>query len=164
VRRLLLFLTAALVLAAPAVAVNPKFWITAITIGDANLHWSKQQYKSHWGKPVRFDRLENGYTRLTFSKRHIEVYFKQGHTGAIAIVTWDKRDRTLDKIGPCSTVTAFKQAYPKAGKFKQNGKVVAYRLGRLIFTAETSKIGDVMLATPAVSPYVALNAAECGVP
>lgn len=116
-RRLLLFLLAALVLAAPAAAVNT----------------------------------------------HIEVYFKKGHRGAVAIVTWDRRDRTLDKIGPCSTVTAFKQAYPNAGKFKQNGKVIAYRLGRLIFTAETSRIGDVMLATPAVSPYVALNAPECGV-
>jgi len=164
VRRLLLILIAGLALAAPAAAVNPKFWITAITIGDANLHWSKQQYRSHWGKPVRFEQLENGYSRLHFLKRHIEVYFKKGYTGAVAIVTWDKRDRTLDKIGPCSTVAMLKHAYPNAGKFRQNGKVIAYRLGRLIFTAETARVGDVMLATPAVSPYVALNAPECGVP
>lgn len=163
-RRLLLFLLAALVLAAPAAAVNPSFWITAITIGDANLHWSKQEYTSHWGKPVRFDRLEQGYSRLHFGKRHIEVYFKKGHTGAVAIVTWDKRDRTLDRVGPCTPVAIFNLAYPKAKKIKQNGKVVAFRLGRLIFTAETAKVGDVMLATPAVSPYVALSAPECGAP
>jgi hypothetical protein len=36
----------------------------------------------------------------------IEASFKKGHSSAVAIVTWGKRDRTLDKIGPCSTVAA----------------------------------------------------------
>ena len=159
-RRLVLTAIAALLVAAPALAVERTFRITPITIGGANLHGSKRAYIKQWGR-VQLGRLEGGYTRLTFKKRHIEVYFKKGKKGAVAIVTWDHRDRTLDKVGPCATVAAFKRAYPNAKPFKQGTRVVAYRLGRLIFTAESKRIGDVMLATPAVSPYVALNAPEC---
>ncbi|MBA3716629.1 MAG: hypothetical protein H0W87_00160 [Actinobacteria bacterium] len=161
-RRSLLVVIAGLALTTTALAVNPKFWITAITIGDANLHWSQAEYRSLWGKPVVTDRLENGYTRLTFPRRDIEVYFKRGIQGAVAIVTWDRRDRTLDRIGPCATVAALRAAYSEAKPVRQGARTVAYRLGRLIFTAETKRIGDVMLAVPSVSPYVALNAPECG--
>ena len=160
-RRLLFLVIAALVLAAPALGVGRMFRITAITIGGANLHGSKRAYIKLWGKPVQLARLEGSYTRLTFKKRHVEVYFKRGKKGAVAILTGDHRDRTLDKVGPCATAAAFKRAYPNAKPFKQRARVVAYRLGRLIFTAESKRIGNAMLATPAVSPYVALNAPEC---
>lgn len=150
-----------LAVAAPALAVDPRFWITAITIGDANLRWSQQEYVQLWGKPVQVGRLEDGYTRLDFTKRHIEVYFKKGTKGGVAIVTRDRRDRTLDSIGPCASVAALRRAHPNARPFEQNGRVIAYRLGRLTFTAESKRIGDVMLALPKVSPYVALNAPEC---
>src|SRR5213079_2977634 len=107
VRRLILVAILGLALAAPALAVDPRYWITAITVADANLHWSKAQYESNWSGPVRFERLDNGYSRLHFSKRHLQVYFKRGISGGVAILSWDRRDRTLDKIGPCATVAAF---------------------------------------------------------
>jgi hypothetical protein len=162
VRRLALVCLAALVAASAALAVNPKFWITAITIGDANLHWSAAEYRALWGTPVVSDQLENGYARLRFPRRHTEVYFRKGVSGAVAIVTWDRRDRTLDRVGPCATVAALRHAYKEATPVKQGSRVVAYRLGRLVFTAETKRVGDVMLALPSVSPYIALNAPECG--
>jgi len=161
VRRFLLVAITGLVLTTAALAVNPRFWITAITIGDANLHWSRAAYRAHWGGPVVTDRLENGYTRLRFPRRHIDVYFERGIAGAVAIVTWDRRDRTLDRIGTCASVAELRAAYPVAEPVRQGSRTVAYRLGRLVFTAETKRIGDAMLALPAVSPYVALNAPEC---
>jgi hypothetical protein len=151
----------ALVVVPAALAVNPKFWITAITIGDANLHWSQAQYRAHWGRPAIVEHLEGGYTRLRFPRRHIEAYFRTGTAGAVALVTWDRRDRTLDAIGPCATVAAFRRVYPEGKPVRQGSRVVAYRLGRLLFTAESKRVGDVMLALPSVSPYVALNAPEC---
>lgn len=158
-RRLVVVL--ALVAAPAALAVNPKFWITAITIGDANLHWSQAQYRSHWGRPVVVEHLEGGYTRLRFPRRHIEAYFRTGTAGAVAIVTWDRRDRTIVGVGPCSPVSKLREWYPEGKPMRVAGRVVAYRLGRLIFTAESGRIGDVMLALPSVSPSIALNATEC---
>lgn len=160
-RRVAVIFLLALGPASVALAVNPKFWITAITIGDANLHWSQAQYRAHWGRPVVVEQLEGGYTRLRFPRRHIEAYFRKGTAGAVAIVTWDRRDRTLDAVGPCATVAAFRRVYPEGRPIKQSGRVVAYRLGRLIFTAESKRIGDVMLAVPSVPPSIALNATEC---
>jgi len=162
VRRLVLVWLVALAAASAALAVNPKFWITAITIGDANLHWSASEYRSLWGAPVTVDHLKpSGYTRLRFPRRHIEVYFRAGTRAAVAIVTWDRRDRTLDRIGPCATVAALRHAYAEASPIRQGSRVVAYRLGRLVFTAESKRVGDVMLALPSVPAGIALNAPEC---
>jgi hypothetical protein len=161
VRRLLLVALSALVLATPALAVDPRYWITAITVAHANLHWSKAEYQSNWSAPVRFERLENGYTRLHFSRRHVQVYFKRGVSGGAAILTWDRRDRTLDNIGPCATVAAFERAYPGTKTITQDGVTIAYKLGRLIFSLKGNRISNVMLAAPSVSQYLGVLAPRC---
>jgi len=161
VRRLLVVAVLAVVVAPPALAVDPRFWITAITVANANLHWSKAEYESKWSGPVRFDRLENGYSRLHFSRRHLEVYFKRGKTGGVAILTWDRRDRTLDDIGPCATVAAFERAYPGTKTIQQDGRTLAYKLGRLVFSVKGNRIANVMLALPSVSRYLGVLASRC---
>ncbi len=112
---------------------------------------------------MRADRLEDGYDRLVSGKQKVEVYFRKGATGVVVVTTWNKTLRTDKRIGPCSTVTALKKAYGSRLKpFRQRTKVVAYRLGDLIFTAESgARVGVVALGRGTAAVYVALNAPEC---
>jgi hypothetical protein len=114
-------------------------------------------------KPVRTDRLEEGYLRLVSGAQKVEVYFKQGARGVVAVTTWNRLLRTDKHIGPCSTVAALKRAYGARLKpFKQGGKIVAYRLGNLIFTAPGGRrVGVVGLGRDVASVYLALNAPAC---
>jgi hypothetical protein len=114
-------------------------------------------------KPVRTDRLEEGYLRLVSGAQKVEVYFKQGARGVVAVTTWNRLLRTDKQIGPCSTVAALKRAYGARLKpFKQGGRIVAYRLGNLIFTVEGGRrVGVVGLGRDVASVYLALNAPTC---
>jgi hypothetical protein len=114
-------------------------------------------------KPPRLDRLEEGYLRLVSGKQKVEVYFKQGTAGAVTVTTWSKVLRTDKHVGPCTSVAALKRAYGARLKpFRQGSRIVAYRLGNLIFTAEGgSRVGVVGLGRDVASVYVALNAPEC---
>ena len=114
-------------------------------------------------KPVRVDRLEDGYQRLVSGARKVEVYFRRGARGVVVVTTWNRTLRSAARIGPCSTVAALKRAYGKRLRpFRQGGKVVAYRLGDLVFTAEGGRrVGVVALGRGLDGTYVALNAPEC---
>jgi hypothetical protein len=113
-------------------------------------------------KPVRVDRLEEGYLRLVSGAQRVEVYFKKGVAGVVTVTTWSKTLRTGEGIGPCSTIAALKQAYgAKLTPFKRAKRTVAYRLGNLIFTVHGLRVGVVGLGRDVASVFVALNAPTC---
>ena len=113
--------------------------------------------------PVRLDRLEDGYLRLASTRERVESYFRTGTRGVAVVATWSRLLKTAEQIGPCSTVAALRRAYSsRLVAFRQGGRVVAYRLGRLIFTVEGGKrVGVVGLGLGTQAVYVALNAPEC---
>ena len=74
------------------------------------------------------------------------MYFKKGAVGVVTVTTWSKALRTDEQIGPCSTIAALKKAYgAKLKPFKQAKRIVAYRLGNLIFTVHGPRVGVVGL-------------------
>ncbi len=140
---------------APAVATDS---IVRIKLG-----MSRAKATALLAKPVRFDRLEDRYQRLVSGATKVEVYFRTGSQGVVAVTTWNRALRTDKRIGPCSTVAALKRAYgAHLRPVRQAGKVVAYRLGDLIFTTEgRPRLGVVALGRGTAATYVALNAPEC---
>jgi hypothetical protein len=114
-------------------------------------------------KPVRVDRLEEGYQRLVSGGQKVEVYFQQGRPGAVVVTTWNRLLKTDRHVGPCSSVAALKRAYGARLKpFTRARRIVAYRLGNLIFTvAPGGKVGVVALGQTVPAVYVALNAPAC---
>ena len=68
--------------------------------------------------------LENNYSRLVFTKRKVEVYFKGTVDKGVEITTWNKAYKTAAGVGPCSTVAKLKAAYGnKLKPFKQGGRI-----------------------------------------
>jgi hypothetical protein len=114
-------------------------------------------------RPVHLDRLEDGYIRLVSPRQKLESYFRTGTKGVAIVTTWNRQLRTDKGIGPCSTMVALKRAYAgRLAPFRQGGKIVVYRLGNLIFTAEGGKrVGVVALGRGTQAVYVALGATEC---
>jgi hypothetical protein len=150
-------------LAAPlAVAAQPP-GITPTSIAGVRLAMTRAQATARMSPPVRIDRLEDGYLRLVSPGRKVESYFRTGTPGVAVVATWNRRLRTAEQIGPCSTVAALRRAYgSRLVPFRQGGRIVAYRLGRLIFTVEGGKkVGVVGLGLGRQAMYVALNSTEC---
>jgi hypothetical protein len=153
---LALLLCPSLAAAQKAVDIAPDY-IVGIKLG-----MTQPKANTLLRKPVRIDRLEEGYLRLVSGGQRVEVYFKKGAAGVVTVTTWSKTLRTDKQIGPCSTIAALKRAYgAKLKPFKQAKRTVAYRLGNLIFTVHGAKIGVVGLGRDTASVYVALNAPTC---
>ena len=157
---------AAVVIALAVVPVASAQKATGITqsyIAGIHLGTSRAQARALMTKPVRLDRLEDGYVRLVSARQKLESYFRAGTKGVAVVTTWNRRLATVEGIGPCSTVAALKRAYGlRLVPFRQGGKVVAYRLGNLIFTTEGGgRVGVVALGRGTQAVYVALSATEC---
>ena len=162
-RRIGIALAFGLVVASPTASAQKAIDITPAYIAGLKLGMTHAKARSLLGKPVRVDRLEDGYDRLVSSRPKVEVYFRAGARGAVVVTTWRRSLKTDEQIGPCSTVAALMAAYgSRLRPFRQGGKVMAYRLGNLIFTAEGGRrVGVVALGRGTASAYVALNAPEC---
>ena len=106
----------------------------------------KVAYRKLLGRPARFEAAAGGaindsgfqlpadYTRLSFTKRRINVYFAGGVDRAIQITTWNKAYRTAEGVGPCSTVAQLQKAYGKRLKPNPGNSNLTYIVGRsLIF-------------------------------
>jgi hypothetical protein len=132
-------------------------------IGGIQLGMTQAKVNAVLAKPVRLDRLEEGYERLVSGKRKLEVYFQKGSPGVVAVTTWNRLLKTDRGIGPCSTVAALKRAYgAKLMPFRRAKRIVAYRLGNLIFTVGAGqKVGVVGLGRTPSAVYIALNAPAC---
>lgn len=136
--------------------------ITPDSIVGIKLGTTQARVNTLLRKPVRIDRLEEGYLRLVSGAQRVEVYFKKGAVGVVTVTTWSKTLRTDEQIGPCSTIAALKKAYgAKLKPFKQAKRTVAYRLGNLIFTVHGPRVGVVGLGRDVASVFVALNAPTC---
>ena len=152
-----LLLCASVASAQRAIDITPDY-IVGIKLG-----MSQTRATALLTKPVRFDRLEEGYQRYVSGKQKVEAYFQKGAPGVVALTTWNRQLKTDEQIGPCSTVAALKRAYgAKLKPYRQAKRIVAYRLGNLIFTvAPRQKVGVVGLGRTAGAVYIALNAPAC---
>jgi hypothetical protein len=153
----------AVLCAAPPASARIALDIAPDSIARVKLGMTKAKVNALLAKPIRFDRLEDGYQRLVSGATKVEVYFRAGAKGVVVVTTWNRNLRTDKHIGPCSSVAALKRAYgARLQPFRERGKVIAYRLGDLVFTTEGGKhVGVVALGRGTAATYVALNAPEC---
>ncbi|MGE5275043.1 MAG: hypothetical protein ACM3QU_14935 [Verrucomicrobiota bacterium] len=145
-----------------AIAQSPG-GIAQSAVSGVSLGLGQAQARARMTKPVRLDRLEDGYVRLVSPRQRLESYFRIGTKGVAVVTTWNPHLKTAAGVGPCSTVAALKRAYgARLAPFRQGGKIVAYRLGNLIFAVEGGmRVGVVALGRGPQAVYVALNATEC---
>jgi hypothetical protein len=153
----------ALACAVPLASAQKAIDITTSYVAGIHLGTSQAQARARMTKPVRLDRLEDGYRRLVSPRQMLESYFRTGTKGVAVVTTWNRRLKTDEGIGPCSTAAALRRAYGgRLVPFRQGGKNVAYRLGNLIFTVEGGKrVGVVALGRGTQAVYVALSATQC---
>ena len=154
----------ALLLTSSAAVARQAAGITQSSVVGISLGVDQALVRALMPKPVRLDRLEDGYVRLVSPRQKLESYFRTGTKGVAAVTTWNRQPTTGEGIGPCSTVAALKAAYgSRLVPFREQSRIVAYRLGNLIFTVEGGRrVGVVALGRGAQATYVALNATECG--
>ena len=152
-----------LVCAVPLASAQKAADITQAYIAGIHLGASQARARASMTRPVRLDRLEDGYRRFVSPGEKLESYFRTGTKGVAVVTTWNRQLTTAQGIGPCSTVAALKRAYSgRIVPFRQGGRIVAYRLGNLIFTVEGGKrVGVVALGRGTQAVYVALSATEC---
>ena len=156
-------LVLALLLSAAPASARQASGITAASVGGIHLGATQSRTRALMAKPVHLDRLEDGYVRLVSPRQKLESYFRTGTRGVAVVTTWNRQLQTDKGIGPCSTVAALKRAYAgRLAPFRQGGRLVAYRLGNLIFTVEGGRrVGVVALGRGTEAVYVALSATEC---
>ncbi len=147
---------------APLASAQKAIDITPDYIAGIHLGMSQPQAKATLLKPVRVDRLEDGYLRWVSPGQKVEAYFRTGTKGVAVVTTWSRVLQTDEQIGPCSTVAALKAAYGrKLVPFHQSGRTVAYRMGNLVFTVNGKRVGAVGLGRGPQATYVTLNVTPC---
>jgi tRNA A-37 threonylcarbamoyl transferase component Bud32 len=154
-RRRLLFAGVA-VLAAAGAAVGsfialqgsaPEPSISQTAIAGAKLGLPDRDYVRIFG-PGTLTALRDppDYVARTFVSRRVEVWFasgdiqgaiRKGIAKGVEIATWDRNDRTMEGVGPCSTVAELKRAYGSRLKPVEGntlgGKVYGYTVGKRLF-------------------------------
>src|SRR5579862_5532627 len=82
---------------AASASAGPRPTITQTSIAGVELGMTRAQAKAALGKPFQqsvgtFDNpgQPDDWTRLSFPKREVSVYFKQGNLGAIMVTTWNR--------------------------------------------------------------------------
>jgi hypothetical protein len=149
--------------AASAASAATSAGVEPSSVARIRLGLSQVEARARMTPPVRLDRLEDGYVRLVSTRQRVESYFRTGTKGVAVVTTWNPRMKTVQQVGPCSTLASLKHAYgARLVPFRQARRIVAYRLGLLIFTVEDGKrVGVVGLGRGTQAVYVALNATEC---
>jgi hypothetical protein len=162
-RRIALALFVALVCTAQPASAQKASDISSTSVIGIKLGLTHAQVRGLLGKPVRVDRLEDGYDRLVSVRKQVEAYFRTGAKGVVVVATWSRALRTSEHVGPCSTVAALKTAYgSRLRPFRQAGKAVAYRLGNLIFaTPNGTRVTAVAVGRGTAAVFVALNVSAC---
>jgi hypothetical protein len=151
-----------LVLCTSVASARKAIDITPDYIVGVRLGMTQARATALLAKPVRLDRLEEGYTRLVSGKQRVEVYFLRGAAGVVTVTTWNRTLKTDKQVGPCSTIAFLKRAYgARLRPLRQATRIVAYGLGNLIFTVEGTKVGVVGLGRTRAALFVALNAPAC---
>jgi hypothetical protein len=158
-----LVLVLVLVCAVPLASAQKAVGITQAYVAGIHLGASQARARASMTKPVRLDRLEDGYLRFLSPGEKLEAYFRTGTKGVAVVTTWNRQLTTAEGIGPCSTVAALRRAYSgRLVPFRQGGRIVAYRLGNVIFTVLGGRrVGAVALGRGTQAVYVALSATSC---
>ncbi|HEY7197728.1 MAG TPA: hypothetical protein VH306_11120 [Gaiellaceae bacterium] len=140
-RRTLAFVTVAAVALALAGAAWSKI-VPNVGINGAKLNMTRPEIKDLLGQPQHTVHGMNDFGAFTVFKYYrLDVTF-QGNSGATAVSTTRKRQKTGRGIGPGSTVHAFKTAYPFGrcrtefdgfrhcwlGKFRAGERVTDFRV------------------------------------
>jgi hypothetical protein len=142
----MLFVVAVLTASAASAGIKPS--ITPSSIAGAKLDLKASAYKKRFGKPVRKDvlRFPTNWTRLVFTKRRIGVYLNVNGR-AVVVTTWNKRDKTAEGIGPCSSIEEAKATYGSKFKPTESGTLndhdsdptndltFTYVVGKIMFAA-----------------------------
>jgi hypothetical protein len=171
VRATALVLAAAGIVAVSATAAiggtqaSTDWTIMATSVGGAHLGQPKSYYAPLFGPAYKMEFLENGYSRMTFTKRRVYVYYHKGTAGAIAIVTWHKKYRTPEHVGPCSPSDAL-ATYPTAKKVYSSGApsgntAIVYRLKKLLFEVQKKHIVAVTLGPTRRAVFLTTTAPAC---
>lgn len=170
-RTIALLLAAAGVVAVSSTAAiggtsaSTDWTIKATSIGGAHLGQPKSYYAPLFGPKYQMEFLENGYSRMTFTKRRVYVYYHKGTAGAIAIVTWHKRYKTPEHVGPCSPADML-ATYPTAKKVYSSGapsgnNATVYRLKQLLFEVQKKHIVAVALGPSRRAVFLTTTAPTC---
>jgi len=161
-RRIATAFVFAVLCTAPLASAQKAIDIRPDSIAGIRLGMPKAKATSLMAKPLRHDRLEDGYERFVSPKQKVEIYFRTGTKGVAVVTTWNRTLQTDEGIGPCSTIAALKKTYRGRLKpFHQGLGTPAYRLGNLTFTRNGMRVGVIGLGRGDGASYVALNVAPC---
>ena len=97
--RVAITLVFAFLLCAPFASGRKAIDITPDSIVGIKLGTTQARANTLLRKPVRIDRLEEGYLRLVSGAQRVEVYFKKGAVGVVTVTTWSKTLRTARRSG-----------------------------------------------------------------
>lgn len=152
------------VVACIAGAADPAHTITGSSIGGVRLGLTASAYVAQIGERPSRTAFPKGISRLVFAKHELHVYLSR-HGAGVALYTSSREYRTASGIGPCSRVSALRRAYGRqliAYRVPGSIRVAAYRLGRLVFSADSiGRVGGVML-TRALNVREVVNLPQCG--
>lgn len=139
----MLIAVAALTASAASAGIKPS--ITPSSIAGAKLGLKASAYKKLFGKPVRKDvlRFPTNWTRLVFTKRRVAVYLSPKGR-AVLVTTWNKKDKTAEGIGTCSSIADAKAAY--------GSRFVPTDSGTIDGVTYTWTVGHVMFAATGYGP------------
>jgi hypothetical protein len=139
--------------------------VTQRTVGGARLGLDRTSYRAIFGAPSITTPFPGGTTRLAYERGEIQVFMRGGVGTAVLAVA--KEFTTAQGIGPCANATALVRAYghqlvPYRSAAAHN-RIVAYRLGRLLFGVPGGRVSALMLTADAHRDLpLLLAAAPCG--
>jgi len=128
-------------LAGPALPASKPQSITANSIAGAKLGMPAAYYKAAFGRPYSTEPAPGGgpFSRLVFAKRKIAVYLWNGADAGVEIVSWNRADRTVQGIGPCSSIAHLTASYTSkvlpVPANTINGAVYVYHVENILFAA-----------------------------
>jgi hypothetical protein len=146
-------------------AREPNRAITATSIGGASLGLTRSGYVRLLGRVSFTTRFPGGVTRLVFEQGALHVYLASPNGRGIGILTQSKDFKTRRGVGPCSSSSTLRSVYGarlRPYRVPGMGHLVAYALGRLIFSVPGEKVGAVLLASRALPISTIVNVAPCG--
>ncbi len=147
---------------APAASALPTPTISQTSIGGARLGLTTKAYRAIFGRPVLTDRLEEGYTRLTFPKSRVEIYLPSSSNAGVAVSTYGSFFKMASGVGPCSPAADLTRIYGKRlERLSKKGSVTLYRLGNLVFRVFGTHVTAVTLGRGPLALQVAANSSDC---
>lgn len=155
---------------AQAAVSGPSTLITQASVSDVVIGSPVAIAYDVFGAYPTEARHPAGYTRLTFPQpqvpaRHggvVQVYLLAGVRRIAAIVVTDARWRTVEGVGPCTSVPALVRTYRgRLEPFREHGTIVGYRLGTMFFATNAKRVTAVALSRPGGGRSFALSAPAC---